>query len=76
MDSRRPIGRLDVRRQSGSVGPHLAAGLVDEIQLHVVPILLGDGARLFGGVGPGLRLEQVRAVEAPGVAHVKYRVMT
>lgn len=58
------------------INQYLAAGLVDEIELHVVPILLGDGARLFDGVGPGLRLEQVRAAEAPGVAHLKYRVVT
>jgi hypothetical protein len=39
--------------------------------------LLGGGARLFDGVGPpGLRLDLVRAVEAPGVAHLKYRVVT
>jgi dihydrofolate reductase len=52
----------------------LAAGLVDELELHVVPLLLGAGARLFEGVGPDLELEQIRAVEAPGVTHVKYRV--
>jgi dihydrofolate reductase len=52
----------------------LAAGLVDEIELHVVPLLLGGGERLFDGVGD-LRLEQLRAVEAPGVAHLKYRVV-
>ena len=56
------------------INQHLAAGLVDELQLHVVPLVLGGGARLFEGVGPDLRLEQVRAVEAPGVAHLKYRV--
>jgi dihydrofolate reductase len=53
----------------------LAAGLVDEIELHVVPLLLGAGARLFDGVGPDLKLEELRAVEAPGVAHLKYRVV-
>jgi dihydrofolate reductase len=58
------------------INQYLAAGLVDEIELHVVPILLGDGARLFDGVGPGLGLEQVRAVEAPGVTHLTYRVAT
>ena len=56
------------------INQYLAAGLVDELELHVVPLLLGGGARLFEGVGPDLRLEQVRAVEAPGVAHLKYRV--
>lgn len=56
------------------INQYLAAGLVDEIELHVVPILLGDGARLFEDVDAGLRLEQVRIAEAPGVAHLKYRV--
>jgi dihydrofolate reductase len=57
-----------------SINQYLAAGLVDEIELHVVPVLLGGGKRLFEGVGD-LRLEQLRAVEAPGVAHLKYRVV-
>jgi dihydrofolate reductase len=56
------------------INQYLAAGLVDELELHIVPVLLGGGARLFDGVGPG-ELEQVRAVEAPGVTHVKYRVV-
>ncbi len=58
------------------INQYLAAGLVDELELHVAPLLLGGGARLFEGVGPSLRLEQVRAVEAPGVTHVKYRVLS
>ena len=54
---------------------YLAAGLVDEIQLAIVPLLLGGGARLFDEVGgSGLELEQVRAIDAPGVVHVEYRV--
>jgi dihydrofolate reductase len=52
----------------------LAAGLVDEFELHIVPTMLGDGERLFENVG-NLKLEQVRAVEAPGVTHIKYRVL-
>jgi dihydrofolate reductase len=59
------------------VGQYLAAGLLDELELHVVPLLLGDGARIFGNLGDAdVRLEPVRAVEAPGVAHLKYRVVT
>ena len=47
----------------------------DELELHVVPLLLGGGARLFDNLrGADVRLEQLRAVEAPGVAHLKYRV--
>jgi len=60
-------GGAEVARQ------YLAAGLLDEISLDVAPLLLGDGERLFDGVG-NPKLEQVRAVEAPGVTHLKYRV--
>ena len=74
--AREAAGDKDVFLGGGadSINEYLAAGLVDEIELHVVPILLGDGERLFDGVGD-LKLEQLRAVEAPGVAHLKYRVV-
>ena len=53
---------------------YLAAEVLDELELHVVPILLGDGARLFDNLEAAeVHLEQVRAVEAPGVTHLKYR---
>jgi dihydrofolate reductase len=57
------------------INQYLAAGLVDEVELHVVPRLLGGGARLFDGVGPDLKLALIRVVEAPGVTHLKYRVV-
>jgi dihydrofolate reductase len=57
------------------VNQYLASGLLDELELHVVPVLLGGGARLFEGLGGAdVPLEQVRVVEAPGVTHLKYRV--
>jgi dihydrofolate reductase len=55
---------------------YLSAGLLDELHLHVVPILLGGGARLLDGVGtaPG-KLERVSVIESPtGVTHLRYRV--
>jgi len=53
---------------------YLAAGLLDELELHLVPVVLGDGARLFDNLRDAeVQLEQVRAVEAPGVTHLKYR---
>jgi dihydrofolate reductase len=53
---------------------YLAAGLIDEMLLNVVPILLGSGARLFDNLGAAeVGLEQVRVVEAPDVAHLFYR---
>jgi dihydrofolate reductase len=54
------------------INQYLAARLVDELELHVAPVVLGGGARLFEGVG-SITLEQVRAIEAPGVTHLKYR---
>jgi dihydrofolate reductase len=57
-----------------AIQQYLAAGLVDELQLHVVPILLGGGTALFGNLaGADLGLAPVRAIAAPGVTHVKYR---
>jgi dihydrofolate reductase len=57
------------------INQYLAAGLIDELELHLAPLVLGGGAKLFDGVGPDLELEQIRVVEAPGVAHLKYRVV-
>jgi dihydrofolate reductase len=54
---------------------YLAAGLVDEMELHIVPLLLHDGARLLENLGEDVALEQVRSIEAPGVTHIKYRVV-
>jgi dihydrofolate reductase len=63
-------GGADIARQ------YLAAGLLDELELHVVPVVLGGGARLFDNLGDAeVRLEQVRVIEAPGVTHLKYRVV-
>jgi dihydrofolate reductase len=58
-----------------AINQYLAAGLVDELELDVAPVLLGSGARLFAGVGRDIELEQLRAVEAPGVTHLKYRLI-
>jgi dihydrofolate reductase len=53
----------------------LRAGLLDELEIHVVPVLLGEGRPLFGSLGPGhTELELVRVLDAPGVLHLRYRV--
>jgi dihydrofolate reductase len=74
--AREAAGGHDVAIAGGaSVGQQLLrAGLVDELQLHLAPVLLGGGTRLFEGVQPA-RLECVRVVAAPGVTHLKYRVV-
>jgi dihydrofolate reductase len=76
--ARRAAAGKDVLIGGGAsvINQYLAAGFVDEVELNVVPLVLGGGARLFDGVGPELRLEQVRAIEAPGVTHLKYRVVS
>jgi dihydrofolate reductase len=54
----------------------LRAGKVDEIQVSLVPLLLGAGVRLFDHLGPDpIALEQVRVIESEGVTHVRYRVV-
>lgn len=52
----------------------LQAGLVDEIQIHLVPVLMGGGLRLFEHVRSS-KLEQRRVLESPGVTHLRYRVV-
>jgi dihydrofolate reductase len=53
----------------------LAAGVLDEIQLHVVPILLGDGRRLFAHIGTDhLDLRRTKVIASPCVTHLRYRI--
>jgi dihydrofolate reductase len=55
---------------------YLKAGLLDEIQIHLVPVLLGGGVRLFDDPGPHrVELERTRVVESPGVTHLRFRVV-
>jgi dihydrofolate reductase len=62
-------GSANVARQ------YLAAGLLDQIDLHLVPILLGAGLRVFDDAAlAAVALEQVRVVEAPGVTHLRYTI--
>lgn len=54
----------------------LRAGLLDEIQIHLVPVLLGAGVRLLDHLGTeNIELETIRVVDAPGVTHLRYRVV-
>ena len=53
----------------------IKAGLVDEIDLQVSAVILGSGERLFDGFQAGLpKMELVRVLQAPGVAHLRYHV--
>ena len=57
-----------------AINQYLAAGLVDELDVNVVPLILGSGARLLEGVCPDVKLEQTAVVEGSGVTHVRYAV--
>jgi dihydrofolate reductase len=73
--ARAAAGDLDVSIEGGAdtINQFLAAGLVDELRLHIVPLTLGAGARLFDGVPP-LKLEQIYARGSSTVTHVTYRI--
>jgi dihydrofolate reductase len=59
---------------ANTIQQYLRARLVDEIHLHVVPVLLGDGVRLFEGLGHGaVELTTTRVVDSPNVTHVTLR---
>ena len=53
----------------------LRAGLLDEMELHLIPVLLGQGRRLFEDMPPDhIELELLRHLDGPGVQHLRYRV--
>ncbi|HLZ60380.1 MAG TPA: dihydrofolate reductase family protein [Ktedonosporobacter sp.] len=68
-------GQRDVAIMGGAntINQYVAAGLLDELWLHIVPVTIGEGARLFVGV-PGLELEPVEISGTPLVTHIRYRV--
>ena len=74
-EARAAAGEKDVHVAGGAaaVQQYLAAGLIDELQINLAPVLLGGGTRLFDG--PPSELELIRVVEAPAVTHLKYRVL-
>lgn len=75
--ARQAAGDRDISLAGGAYVAQqaLAAGLVDEFTLSVVPVLLGSGTRLLENLGADLKLAQADVVQAPGVTHLKYRVV-
>ena len=76
--ARAAAGDKDVSVAGGAniIQQYLSAGLLDEIQIHLVPVLLGEGIRLFDQLGAEqIELERTRVIESPGVTHLRFRVV-
>jgi dihydrofolate reductase len=77
-DARASAAEQDVLVAGGAdtIDQALDAGFVDELRLHVAPVLLGGGARLFDRVGPEHgRFEIMQVIPSPLVTHLRYRVV-
>jgi len=57
-----------------TIQQYLRAGLLDELLVHVAPLLLGGGVRLFDDVGGDVKLEQTEVISSPAVTHLRFRV--
>lgn len=76
--ARAAAGEKDVLVSGGAnvVGQFVEAGLLDELQIHLAPVLLGEGVRLFEGIDPeSVELERTRVIDSPRVTHLRYRVV-
>jgi dihydrofolate reductase len=76
--ARSAAGEKDVAIAGGAdvVRQYLNAGHLDELLIHLAPVLLGGGVRLFDGESPtAVGLEQTRVAESPGVTNLTYRVV-
>jgi dihydrofolate reductase len=74
--ARAAAGEKDVSLAGGAdvVQQYLKAGLLDELQVHLVPVFLGGGVRLFDRLEP-IELEATRVIESDAVTHLRFRVM-
>jgi dihydrofolate reductase len=68
-------GDKSVAVSGAEVGQNLLrAGLLDEISVHVVPVLFGTGTRLFDQIGAHVELERLEVIDTPNVVHMRFRV--
>ena len=73
--ARTVAGGKDIKLGGASPGQQaLAAGLCDEILIHLAPFLLGGGVRLFDALPDGIRLEKVSVSDGPLATHLRYQV--
>jgi dihydrofolate reductase len=67
-------GHVSIGGGGETIQETIRAGLLDELLVNQVPVILGGGTRLLDGIPPSVKLEQERVVDAPGVAHLFYRL--
>jgi len=67
-------GVVSIAGGASTIQQFLAAGMLDELYVHVVPVILGRGERLFENVGDPV-LEPVKVIASPTVTHIKYRIV-
>ena len=67
-------GVVSIAGGASTIQQFLAAGMLDELYVHIVPIILGSGERLFENVGDPV-LEPVKVIASPTVTHIKYRIV-
>jgi dihydrofolate reductase len=75
-EAKAAAGDKDVSIAGGAnaIQQYLKAGLLDEMQIHVVPVLLGDGRRLFEDLGTEpIELEGIRVIDSKDVTHLRFR---
>lgn len=70
-------GNKDVMVIGGAnvIQQFIKAGWLDELQIHLIPILLGDGTRLFHPVDQQVALERIEVTDAPDATHLRYRIV-
>jgi len=75
--AKKAAGDKNVAISSASIAQQcIKAGLLDEIHINLAPVLLGAGVRLFDHLGTEpIQLERIRVIEAPGVTHLRFRVV-
>jgi len=77
--ARAAAGDKDVQIAGGAdiIRQFIEAGMLDELQIHLAPVLLGDGVRLFDRIDTedAVELEVTRVIDSPRVTHLRYRVV-
>jgi dihydrofolate reductase len=76
--ARTAAGDKDVRiaRGANTVRQFIKAGLIDELEIHLAPVVLGDGVRLFEHTDPEhVELESTRVIDSPKITHLRFRVV-